>query len=333
MATNKQAQIRYNVLDRCFRNVGRDYTFDDLLDECNEAILETDPKAKGIKRRQLFEDIRFMESEHGWSIELKEDLRVGKKRIYRYINPKFSIRNQPLNETDANLIKAAIYALARMQFDWADELSVRLRDEFKMSEDPKKIIEFEENKFLKGKEFISELYNAILYKKVLKIDYQSFHSEQIQQFDLHPYYLKQFNNRWFLLGRDLRFERLSNLALDRIHRIGFSDEVYQDTDIDFNEYFEDIIGVTVLEGIEPVHVLLKVDNEAIRYIETKAIHGSQKIKERTEKYTLVEIHLIPNYELESRLLSYGEKIEVLEPASLREKLRSRIETMQNHYAN
>ncbi len=78
MPQNKNAIIRYNALDKCFRNPGRSYTIDDLLDECNEALTEENPNTDGIKRRQLFVDIKFMESENGWSIEL-ERTPVGKK--------------------------------------------------------------------------------------------------------------------------------------------------------------------------------------------------------------------------------------------------------------
>ena len=238
MATNKHAQIRYNVLDKCFKNTGRSYTIDKLLEECNDAIIEFDPNSIGIQKRQLYEDIRFMESEQGWNIELVEGLKKGRRRIYRYVNTNFSINNEPLNESDANQIKAAIFSLSRMKNSWSEELSVRLREKFKMVDDPKKIIEFEENEFLKGKEFISELYNAILYKKVLKIEYKSFKSNHSQIFILFPYYLKQYNSRWFLFGKDSQYEGLSNLALDRIISIEEIFEEFVETEINFEEYFE-----------------------------------------------------------------------------------------------
>lgn len=330
MATNKHAQIRYNTLDNCFRNSGRSYTIKDLLEACNLAIIEFDPKANGIKRRQLFDDISYMESSQGWSIELEEGLKKGRMRVYRYLDTKFSISNQPLNEDDANQLKTAIFALSRLKNQWADELSVRLREQFKMADDPRKIIEFDENEFLKGKEYISELYNAILYKKVLRITYQSFKSNEQQIFVLHPYYLKQYNNRWFLFGQDERYATLTTLALDRINNVEETDKVLFETKTDFNDYFEDVIGVTVPQE-ECVKVILKVSPEQIDYIETKAMHGSQRIIERNQEFTLVELDIIPNYEFQSRILSFGESIEVLEPIILREKLKGRIKLMKDAY--
>ena len=72
LATNKHAQIRYNTLDKCFRNPGKRFAIEDLVAACNEAIYEFTGKEEGIKKRQLYDDIRFMESEQGWSIELEK---------------------------------------------------------------------------------------------------------------------------------------------------------------------------------------------------------------------------------------------------------------------
>ena len=78
MATNKNALIRYKVLDNCFRNPGRRYFIEDLITECERVLLELDPESNGISRRQIFEDISFMESKEGWSIDLSKN-RIGKK--------------------------------------------------------------------------------------------------------------------------------------------------------------------------------------------------------------------------------------------------------------
>ncbi|MFD1315228.1 helix-turn-helix transcriptional regulator [Namhaeicola litoreus] len=333
MATNKHAQIRYNTLDKCFRNTGRNYTLDDLLEACNNAILDFDPAAEGIKRRQLFDDIRFMQSEQGWSIELNDELKFGKKKVYRYLDPTFSISQQPLSESDANHLKAALATLSRFkgtpQYDWIEELSLRLEDNFKLKNTDQNIISFEENPYLQGKEHITQLYNAIHYQKVLKITYKSFNNPEPIIFTLHPYHLKQYNNRWFLLGKDERFETLTNLALDRIEKIEETAQKYTPTDIDFEEYFDDVIGVSISE--KPLQsVLLKVSPNAIHYIRTKPLHGSQKIRPQEEHF-LVELNLIPNYELESCLLSYGENIEVLEPTMLRDNLKTRIEELYKNY--
>lgn len=332
MSTNKHAIIRYQTLDKCFRNVGRNYAIEDLVRECNKSIYEYTGKEEGIKKRQLYDDIRFMESEQGWNVELKKE-KEGRRVFYKYENSKFSISNQPLNETEANQLREALLTLDRFkglpQYNWINEINARLESTFNLKQQNNVIISFEQNEYLKGLQFIPELYNAILYKKVLKIEYKNFRTDEATNIRISPYYLKQYNMRWFLFGKSDQYETITNLALDRIVGIEVANLVYTETDIDFNEYFEDVIGVTIpLDKIEKI--VLQVDKSLIPYVLTKPLHGSQKIKEIDNSYE-VHLYLIPNYELETLILSFGEKIQVLEPTVLVEKLKDRIIKMKNNY--
>jgi hypothetical protein len=99
MATNKHAQIRYQALDRHFRNTGRRYFIEDLIKACNDAIYEHAGILDGVRKRQVQDDIAFMESEAGWSIML-DKIRDGRRVYCRYENTRYSIKNQPLNETN-----------------------------------------------------------------------------------------------------------------------------------------------------------------------------------------------------------------------------------------
>ena len=123
-----------------------------------------------------------------------------------------------------------------------------------------------------------------------------------------------------------------NLALDRITTVGEIPKKYIPNEtIDFNEYFEDIVGVTLSNDGKIQNIVLQVNNELFPYIKTKPIHGSQKLKERGPKHTLISLDLIPNYELESIILSYGEGMQVLKPLSLRDKIKTRIELINTIY--
>lgn len=332
LATNKHAQIRYNTLDKCFRNPGKRFAIEDLVAVCNEAIYEFTGKEEGIKKRQLYDDIRFMESEQGWSIEL-EKTKDGRKVFYRYEDPNFSISNKPLNETEAFQLKEALLTLSRFkgmpQYDWIEELGTRLDAEFKLNKNSEKVMSFEENEYLEGKPFISELYNAIIYKKVVAIEYKTFKNENSITYELSPYHLKQFNKRWFLFGKSPSFETLTNLALDRIISIKETNKEFEQSHIDFEEYFEDIVGVTFPDA--PIETIkIKISESLVAYIKTKPLHPSQAYQFEDNVHRVI-IKVIPNYELESLLLSYGESLQVLEPASFVEKMKSRIEKMKNNY--
>jgi len=335
MATNKHAIIRYQALDKCFRNPGRKYFIENLVEICSNAIQEFTGSDNGVKRRQVLEDIKFMESSQGWNAPVGRK-RYGHRVFFKYSDQNFSINNQPLNETEENQLKEAILTLSRFkgmpQFEWVAEISARLDSGLGLSHSSEKIIEFDQNNFLKGLEFITPIYNSVLYKKVINVEYQSFKQDAAQSIVFHPYFLKQYNNRWYVFGKNDNSQYIMNLALDRITTVEETPEKYVPNEtIDFNEYFEDIVGVTLRNDGKIQNILLQVINELFPYIKTKPIHGSQKLKERGLTHTLISLDLIPNYELESIILSYGEGMQVLKPLSLRDKIKTRIELINTFY--
>lgn len=334
MAINKNAFIRYQALDKCFSNYGKKFYLEDLLEYCNEALYELNPNSEGIKKRQLFEDIKFMESSQGWSMPL-ERIKEGRKVFYRYDTPDFSINNQPMNELEAEKLKSALLILSRFkgmpQFEWVNELILKLEDAFKLQSHDSAIIGFDTNEYLKNIHFLGDLFNAILYKSVLKVEYQSFKSDRIDIFEFHPYYLKQYNNRWFLIGSRNEYETLTNLALDRLISITVTDKLYVATEIDFNEYFDDVIGVSIPAESEVTKIIMKASHELAPYILTKPLHGSQKkIGNDTQGFTF-SIAVIPNYELEKLILSFGEGLKVVEPLFFKERIKKRLVSSLENY--
>lgn len=323
--------IRYQALDRCFSNLGKRYFIDDLIQACSEALQEFYGQNKTISRSQVFEDIKFMESEQGYRIPL-EKYKDGKQVYYRYSDKKFSINNQPLNALEQEQIKEMLFTLSRFkgmpQFEWINEIIAKIDDKFDLNNSSRTVITFDQNQDLKGVKYIDRLYNAIIYKRPIAVLYKSFKADQAQTIILHPYFLKQYNNRWFMFGLNPDTENLQNLSLDRIEEITELKTDYIDNiNIDFEEYFEDIIGVTVLSNeIEVIE--FRVTGNILPYIQTKPLHGSQIYYKDKD---ILTIKVKPNYELESLLLSYGESLEVLNPPFLRERLQNRIKNMQKNY--
>ncbi len=329
MATNKNALIRYKVLDTCFRNSGRRYFINDLLEACDKVLSEIDLLSNGISRRQLFEDISFMESEEGWSIELTKE-REGKKVFYRYTNPSFSINNMPLNEVEINQLKSAIDILSQFkgmpQFEWIHELVPKLKQGLAPDDVSNTIIEFDNNEYLKGIEFLGQLHNAIFYKQVLSISYKPFEEDNPYDLILHPYFLKQYNNRWFLFGYNSENQKFDwNLALDRIVAVKeLNVEYKKNTEIDWLDYFEDIIGVTKPVGEKTEAVVLHFKGKTGNYMETKPIHGSQKSKWLDENTLEITLDIIINYELERLILSYADSVSVIKPEKLASQICKRL---------
>lgn len=335
MATNKHATIRYHALDQCFSNTGRRYFIEDLIEACNNALYEYTGSTIGIKRRQVFEDIKFMESDQGWSIPL-ERYKDGKKVYYRYSEKSYSIKTQAINETEAKQLKETLSILTRFkgmpQFEWMEEMLIRIESAFNLKGNNTAIVGFEQNPYLKGLNYFTEIFNDIQYKRVIEIKYKSFKNVNSVDIALHPYFLKQYNSRWFLFGFNEEVKSISNLALDRIVEIKETHKAFiENKTIDFEEYFEDIIGVTVKADKDPVKVLLQINKKLWPYIETKPIHGSQKIKSQNENSVVIELSLVINYELSSLLFSLGEEVKVLAPEELKLILKCKADALLKNY--
>lgn len=333
MSVNKNALLRYRVLDKCFKNFSRKYYFDDLLDNVNEVLLYEDSTSGGIQTRQLREDIRFMKSESGYSAPI-EMFREGRKGYYRYTDPHFSINNTPLTPTEVEKLKSALVILQRLsgkeEFEWMNELAPLLQDQLGLLDVDKKVMSYESNIDYAGYSMISPAFEAIINKVVLRVVYKPFSGDS---YDIifHPYYLKQYNNRWFLFGYNESTEVDTwNLPLDRIEHIEQTDKKFIENDLDWDDYFYDIIGVSKMsEEVEEVELLFT--KEQAPYVETKPIHPSQKSYQQDNGSLLVKLSVGLNFELQSQLLSFGDQVKVLKPQILSEQIKSRLKKGFDQY--
>ena len=326
--------IRYLALDKCFSNRGRRYTADELLEECNSALRNYVSSDAGISKATLWNDIRFMKSEEGYAIDL-ERIQEGRQVYFRYRDPEFSITHSPLSEPEAIRLMAAIEIASRFtglpQLEWLGPIVEKL-SKSAITEPGNQIIYFEENKRLRGIGFINELTDHILRKNALTITYQSFKREDAVFFEISPYALKQHNNRWYILGKSDVIPGLTVLALDRIISFKPSASPYMANQyFDFGEHFKKVVGITVPESQEEKEIQLKVSKEQWPYVRTKPLHPSQTIIEEFDDRVLFRITVVPNFELEKLLLSFGDALEVVSPISMRAALAKRIKKMEGMY--
>jgi predicted DNA-binding transcriptional regulator YafY len=324
--------IRYWAYDKCLQKRGFRYTWEDLQKAANRDL--EDRGYLSIKKTQFYEDIKALKAPP-WLAPIetyKEDGQV----YYRYSDPGFSIRKQELNDAEAEQVRSALMVLSRFggmpQFEWVQELIPKIEQTFKLGKQNDEIIGFDQNVDLKGIGYFGPIFNAIHFKKVLKIKYKSFTSNNVVEQIIHPYYLKQYNNRWFLFGKNPGYSGIRNLALDRIEdEITEINKAYiSNTEYNFDQYFEDIIGVTKPVGKQVGKVKLWFSPAQAPYIHTKPLHGTQKEK-WDESGMIVTIEVITNPELEHLILRHGENCKVLEPEDLKERIRERLKNALNNY--
>ena len=333
MAQNKGAIVRYRAIDRCLRSKHGKYGVEELRRACEEALYDAFMEHRTVSRRQIYDDLNHMQSNAGYRAII-ETYKEGKKAYYRYENPDFSIEKTPISPEEMDQLKETILMLNRFkgmpQFEWMEEILSKLEDKFHLKSSEESVIGFEQNLDLKGLENITPLFEAIVNKQVLNIRYKSFKKNKPITCEIHPYYLKQYNNRWFLFGWNTEFDAITNFALDRIEEVSPMLGEYRPKPegLDFDEYFEDIVGVTIEKGKKVEHIVMRIAPDRYPYIKNKPLHPSQH---NNDKAYQVSIDVIPNKELIALLLSFGSQLEVLEPQSVREMMRDHVKTMNKFY--
>jgi predicted DNA-binding transcriptional regulator YafY len=309
-----------------------------LLETVNATLYEITGDVEGIKTRQLRDDIAFMRSSEGWSIKLGE-YNDGKKKVYRFEDLNFSINNSPLNDVKMDQFQSAIQVLSQFegmpQFDGIQSIIAKLKTDLKISTDEKPFIGFDSSQDLKGIEHFSALYNSVQNKTPLEITYKDFKTEDPYTFKFHPYYLKEYNNRWFLFGLNTEtWKSDCNVAIDRIVTVSSIDIPFIENEvIDWQDYFSDMIGVSKAENAILETIILHFNQLTGKYMESKSLHETQKHKWIDENTLEVKIKVMVNYELERLILSYGESVKVVEPQHLKETIKRRLLNGLNNYSN
>ncbi|GAF05611.1 helix-turn-helix transcriptional regulator [Saccharicrinis fermentans] len=335
MPVNRNALIRYTTIDKCLRNRYRKWTLEDLIETCSDALYEFEGIDKGVSKRTIQLDIQTMRSE---KLGYNAPIIITDKKYYTYEDPDYSITNLPLSNQDLDKLTDAIEILKQFQgfshFKEMTGLIQKLENKIHTEQNQSRpIIHIERNEELKGLEHLNGLYEEILKQQVIIINYKSFKARKSQRIYFHPYLLKEFNNRWFLVGRKTKGETIITLALDRIESFQPAENIKFKMDETFHpdSYYENIIGVTVNHGLEPRIIKLAINSENAPYVLTKPIHWTQKLIEQNDNGIIISIKLIPNYELERLFLGFGPALEVLSPPSLRKKMSDLLTKAYEQY--
>ncbi|MEN2398628.1 WYL domain-containing protein [Flavobacterium sp. MC2016-06] len=335
MAQNKNALIRYKTIDKCLQNSYRTWTLEDLMNACSDALYEYEGKENPVSKRTVQLDIQMMRSE---KLGYNAPIVVYEKKFYKYEDDEFSITDIPLTETDINVLTETVSMLKQFKdfslFSDVSDILQRLEDKiYAEKSNTKPVIYLDKNEGLKGLHYLDEVYQAIIKKMVLIITYKSFKSREETKFHFHPFILKEFNNRWFLIGKQKSGAAITNLALDRIVAIDYDFNLpYIEEDFDADLFYKNVIGVTVNTGLQPRKIALWIDAVNAPYVITKPLHHTQRvIKENEDKSIIVHLFLSPNYEMERILLGFGDGIEVIQPEYLRNRMKKILQKALDKY--
>jgi len=347
MPTNKNAVLRYKVLDELLSDRNHYYSRQDLMEKVNAALDRMG--LRPISKRSIELDLHDLEM--GPFYASYEEGRINDKRYIRYDDPSFSIFSKKLSRDELALLSSALDTLGQFKglpnFEWLDSLKEKITSEGDLNDElGRKIIEFSSNPYLRNSNFMATIFSAISNRQVIRIRYSKFRDKNVKVFTLSPYRLKQYNDRWYLVCRNHMFESLSVYPLDRIMSIDIVfDEAYIDIDPDeIDEHFEDIVGISYYPN-EPVKTItLALSQESFPYVDTKPIHGSQAIPsdehqiELHSKYpivppdwTFMTLECRTNKELVTTLYSLGPDLIVLAPEELKKSIMERLTASIHNY--
>ena len=333
MPTNKHAILRYRTIDRCLRNVDAQWTWRELSEACQQEILRSTGREISISERTIKSDISTMRSDEvlGYFAPIEYDR---KEKSYYYSNPRYALTESPINKSDKDLLQEVISLLT--QFTGLNEVTgihdiiTKLESSLDRRSSDVRIIQFDQISESPGKIWLYELFKSIKNHKALNISYQPFQKKRSNRI-ISPYLLKEYKGRWYLLALDHRVKALRVFALDRMKEVKESLATYQQSEVDLHHYFDNVIGVSVLENKEPEKIQIEVYGSQIQYLKTKPIHSSQRLISEGNDSAIFEVNLIVNYEFISELLSYQETIKILSPDSLIEQYISILHRMSEHY--
>jgi len=335
MPVNRNALIRYRTIDKCLQNRRRKWTIDDLIEACNDALYEYEGLDKSVSMRTIRLDLNAMRSDKlGYSAPII----VTDKKYYSYEDPDYSIANIPLTTQDLNILQEVSHLLRQFKgfshFNEVSEMLNKLEDKiYSEQHNSHSVIDFEKNELLTGIEWLDVLYKAIISKATVQLTYQSFKAREASDIIFYPYLLKEYRNRWFILGMTKKSKEICTFALDRIQQIiTLPGEVFREhKNFDPHTYFSDIVGVTRNTGDTPTLIEFIADRYQSPYIKTKPIHASQKIVEERTEGTVFSICVIPNFELERELTGFGEGLKILSPSSFMRRIKRKARLMYEVY--
>lgn len=333
MPKNKNAEYRFLVLDRCFSDFRHKYTIEDLLEKVNDKLYDANGSKSMIMERQLRVDLNSIRKMLPDGIYLEAIPYDGKKCYYRYSEPNFSIYKNELSVAEVQNLRSTIEMLGKYRGapsnGWLEEVISNLEIRFGVKGNAENLVSFEQNEQLKGLEYLAMIIDATINHQPLEIEYVSANGNHHKHI-LHPYFVKQYNGRWYLFGLDEKEGRIKNLALDRIQKLNTNEHAFRKNEnIDFNSYFDNVVGVTVPYEAQLEEIQLKFSPHRFKYVTSKPIHKSQKTI--SEEDCIISLNLYHTLELEQQIFSFGPDVEVLSPAWFRDEFSNKIADCMKKY--
>lgn len=173
-----------------------------------------------------------------------------------------------------------------------------------------------------GSEHLSDLLYAVKNRVVVTFSYQKFWEEKSTQRRAEPYALKEFERRWYLIAKDLKSERIRTFALDRISDLEITAKKFKAVNYNVEEAYKNCYGIINDADAKVEEIILSFDEVQGKYIKSLPLHETQETAYENEGEICIKLQLRITHDFIMKLLSFGNSVEVLQPKSLIEKIKT-----------
>jgi predicted DNA-binding transcriptional regulator YafY len=333
MPLNYQSLIRFRVINRCL--VDREYvTIDEMKRACERAL---DIYPIGI--RTIEGDISMMRKDPllGYNAPIEYNRY---RKAYRYSDDNYSIDNIPLNEEEMNSVIFASRLLDQFrgveifrQFTGSVRKIAEAIDVWREFDDEtfRTAIDFEKAYETGGTEFMGQVIDAIKNRCAVKLKYRAFTARSGSVSIIHPYLLKEYRNRWYMVGFSERYRKVRTYCLDRFLNLEKDESIkFIISKFDAKKYYSDVIGISVMNR-EPLEIDVAFSEIQAQYLFKQPLHSSQQRLADEKGKIVFRFRVVPNYEFISFIMGLGKEAEVLRPKSIRTKIAKRFQESLEKY--
>lgn len=339
MPANKYALLRYRIIDRCLTNTARPFpSKEDLRQACEDALYGSDGEQISIST--IEKDLWAMrnEGELGYYAPIAYSKY---EKGYYYEDLNYTINDINLGDDDLEALFFAADTLAQFRdiplFRSYKTAIDKIVSKLRVNRDPNDrttdaFIQFEEAPEVHGLEHLSTLAEAIKSRYRVDVAYSKFTSDNAEHYIVDPYLLKEYRNRWYLIGYNATLSDFRTYALDRIRSVERTGETFeQNASFNPDNFFRHSIGITQLNS-EPVQIVLKSTPLQAKYLDSQPLHKSQELRYLDDGSAEVSLNVLITYELINEIMGYGKALEVISPPELRERIAAEFTAALQHYS-
>ena len=331
MPQNKYAFARYRVIDRLLQS-GHLVTTTDIVEACTKQMGTT------VSPRQIQHDINYMRGDtpFGYGAPI-DSSKKGHRYTEHFTLDQFQLSKEELSvlEIAASLIyqfrglgflKHIASAIEKVKWGVAMTGKVAPKNSLYNKVRPESV------NGLAWQAHFPIVLEALEGDQKVEIEYQKFNDEKPTSRTVHPYLLKEYLNRWYLVGYCEKQKALRSFGLDRIHNVRVLDEaIPKNADpFDPEEYYKSTFGVTGSSGT-PSKIVLEFKKAAGKYVLTLPLHDSQEVLLNEKECIRVSIVVYPTIEVYMKILSYGDEVKVVSPPEVVDEIKRRLTAAYKQY--